>query len=1283
MDSKTLVRRSLSHYWRTHLAVWLGVLAGTAVISGALLVGDSVRGSLKQMSLDRLGGIDFALRSHRFFREDLVTAFAESHQDAQAGQIAAVAPALLMDGGLVRNDAQGQPIERAGGVKVIAVNDKFGALSELNGNSLPSDDQIVLSHRAATQIGAKVGDSLTLWLEVPTNIPRDTLLGGSEERITQEVTLTVSKVLSETSGAGRFDLNPGQQLPLTVFVSLAKLQEELGLERVRRSKEFPQGKPARVNALFVKLANSAEATSATATNVAKSLTAKLGEHLQLSDLNLRIVTRDDRHYLSVESEQMILEDSIAEAAQKVADSLQKKTSSSLVYLANELIGADQPTGNTKSPASDPDSGLGDRYAMYSIVAGLDPEEVARPAFGGFGTVIESKTPSTSVPSPKPTKGEVVALADNEIIVNDWLAADLKVQSGGYVRLKYHLVGSHGELPEEEKVFKVRQVVALSGAGAASDRGLTPEVKGITDAKSFSDWKQPFPMKISRITGRDDTYWEEHRALPKAFVSLKVAKELWKSRYGALTSLRVAVSDQSSDKPIDSSELQAARDQFEAALLKQLDAAQLGFAVQPVKWQGLHAASGTTDFTGLFVGFSFFVIASAMVLIGLLFRLGVERRVAQLGLLAAIGFEAKQVRQLILREGFVVAFLGATCGSVAAIGYARLMIFALKSPDWWGGAIGTPFLDLHITATSLVVGLILSLVVAMGSLMFALRSLKSLSPRQLLSGVTEAESSTMDSITNSQSVDSSSSLTRRVSNSETAFTNPKRERETGNPSSDTSNASSAEHHPNAPITSRTKLSWLKERFTTLCFAFSAVMLVLGLLGAIPNSEAFSGLSWMVVSFFLVGIALFVGSLRLLSAQLQRERRAVLRGSGIVMVGRLGCRNAARNRLRSVLSTSLIASATFVIVAVAAGRRNPAVETPDRNSGNGGFVLVAESSTAIFPDLNTEAGRDKAGLRPPETEAQRQLLNDIEVHAFRMRPGENASCLNLYQTQLPTVLGVPESLLRRGGFKFIDQRKADYWQLLTAPREDGRIPVIGDMNTLMFSLHKGPGATIPLSQDGAKKPELAVVGMLDSSIFQGVLLMSEANFQRLFPEHPGYRYFLIGADADRLKRSEFNRAEEQELSNLLEGGLTSYGFDAQRVADRIAAFLIVQNTYLSTFQALGGLGLLLGTLGLATVMLRNVVERRSELALLAAVGFTPARLRVMVLAENALLLIFGLVVGTSCALIAMLPHLVTVGADTPWWSGAQLLALVFVVGMLAAWFAVREASRRNLVTSLRSL
>ncbi|MDL1878456.1 hypothetical protein FBQ85_25335, partial [Cytophagia bacterium CHB2] len=65
------MRSSLIYYWRLHLAVLLGAAVATAVLTGALLVGDSVRGSLRDLTLERLGRIDYALLSERFVREDL------------------------------------------------------------------------------------------------------------------------------------------------------------------------------------------------------------------------------------------------------------------------------------------------------------------------------------------------------------------------------------------------------------------------------------------------------------------------------------------------------------------------------------------------------------------------------------------------------------------------------------------------------------------------------------------------------------------------------------------------------------------------------------------------------------------------------------------------------------------------------------------------------------------------------------------------------------------------------------------------------------------------------------------------------------------------------------------------------------------------------------------------------------------------------------------------------------------------------------------------------------
>src|ERR1035438_9473832 len=59
----TLIRRSLRFHARAHLGVVLGAAVGSAALIGALVVGDSVRGSLRQRALDRIGNAQYLLES--------------------------------------------------------------------------------------------------------------------------------------------------------------------------------------------------------------------------------------------------------------------------------------------------------------------------------------------------------------------------------------------------------------------------------------------------------------------------------------------------------------------------------------------------------------------------------------------------------------------------------------------------------------------------------------------------------------------------------------------------------------------------------------------------------------------------------------------------------------------------------------------------------------------------------------------------------------------------------------------------------------------------------------------------------------------------------------------------------------------------------------------------------------------------------------------------------------------------------------------------------------------
>jgi ABC-type antimicrobial peptide transport system permease subunit len=193
-----------------------------------------------------------------------------------------------------------------------------------------------------------------------------------------------------------------------------------------------------------------------------------------------------------------------------------------------------------------------------------------------------------------------------------------------------------------------------------------------------------------------------------------------------------------------------------------------------------------------------------------------------------------------------------------------------------------------------------------------------------------------------------------------------------------------------------------------------------------------------------------------------------------------------------------------------------------------------------------------------------------------------------------------------------------------------------------------------------------------VLQGGLVVSEEHFRRRFPSQEGYRMLLVDAPAE----------QADAVSRELTRGLTDAGLSARPAWRRLAELNQVQNTYLSIFGILGGLGLAVGSIGLGIVVLRNVLERRSELALLRAVGLTRARIRRLVVLEHWGLLVLGLAVGTAAALIGVLPALLSPGTDVPYGVLAAVLAGVLVNGGLWAYVAAAAALRGELLPALRN-
>jgi putative ABC transport system permease protein len=1117
----------------------LGVAVATAVLTGALLVGDSVRGSLRDLTLQRLGRIDSAIVAPHMFRTELAR---EVAGDARfKTHFASAQPVILLNGTLQagsRADAR-----RATSISVVGCQPQFWLLGGGGPSSPLTDDDVAITESLAQELNVQVGDSVLLQIPVSGAIPADSPLGAKQlEKTSRSRRFRVAAVLPP-AGLARFGLVPSQQLPRNVFVPLAALQKLVE-------------QPEKANAILVATDRPAAASGDDAQSALHSALQPRLEDYGVRVEELALPT----HCVQISADELVLP---AEVIRAVSQVFKGETQPVITYLANTIA-------------------VRGRKIPYSTITGV--RSVAQ-----LGPLLDDA-------------GKPIELADNEIVLNRWAADDLKVKVGNDVTVTfYEPESTHGRLREHQppSVFKLTSIVELKDKEgrptAAADPQLTPEMPGVTDQKSISDWDLPFEL-VEKIRPEDEKYWDEYRTTPKAFVSLGAAERLWASRWGAISLLR-----------LPGSEGGDAADRLRQAI----DPAAMGVSLLPVKQLGLAASAGTTPFGGLFLGFSFFLIAAALMLVALLFQLGIQQRTSELGTLAAVGVGRRRIARLLAREGMIVATVGASVGVVAGVLYAWLVIYALTT--WWVAAISTPFLRLHVGWQSLVIGWFVGVIVSWLAIRWSIRKLVRLPAARLLTGSTE-------------------NLTANARTSE-------------------------------------RRRWLLQ-WPTIRVVLAVLAVVMCVAGFYMHGEEQAGI------FFTSGAAVLV----LLLGEIRHRLRAHGGMSHkLFTLVRLSALNTARNPGRSTLTIGLVAAASFLIVAVSA------FQLDTGEAGTGGFEFIASSDQPIHYDLNTADGRRELGF----SDAASRQLEDWRVYSLRVAAGEDASCLNLYQPKQPRVLGVPAALVQRGGFGWsatADGYSDKPWMALDA--DLGRdangamiVPAVLDMSTAVYSLHLGGvGSQLTIRDAAGRLVTVQVVGLLENSVLQGNLLVSEGNFLKLFPDTGGYRFFLlerIEGDA----RGDVVGDGTRSVPATLESALAEEGFDVVDAREQLAQFLAVQNTYLSTFQSLGALGLFLGTIGLAVVQLRSVLERRGELALMRAGGFGRGRLMWMVIWENAVLLVGGLAVGCIAAAVALIPQWLPHGASVPCGTLAILLGIIAMVGMLAGWLATRSTLRSPIVASLR--
>ena len=375
--------------------------------------------------------------------------------------------------------------------------------------------------------------------------------------------------------------------------------------------------------------------------------------------------------------------------------------------------------------------------------------------------------------------------------------------------------------------------------------------------------------------------------------------------------------------------------------------------------------------------------------------------------------------------------------------------------------------------------------------------------------------------------------------------------------------------------------------------------------------------------------------------------------------LSRRNAARRSGRSLVTAGAMAGGAFLVVGTGAFRKDASSISGEPSSGTGGFALIGETALPVYDDLNGEEGRELFDLNA-------SLLAGSVITPLRVREGDDASCLNLNKALRPRLYGVKPSEFA-GRFSFAEGD----WSTLKQAISDDAIPAVVDQNTMMWALKKGVGDLVEYRDGEGGTFQVRLAAVAKGSMLQGALYVDEKHFEQKFPKQGGYRGFLVDIPADKVKA----------VSGHLTNRLANYGMELRPAAERLAELQEVENTYIAIFQALGGLGLLLGTAGLAVVVVRNLLERSKEFGLLEAVGYPLSSLRKLATTEHLGLALWGLGVGVVSAVLGIAPALFGEIGQRPGENFLWLLAGLVVLSLFWTWLAVTLSLRTSRLSALR--
>ena len=291
------------------------------------------------------------------------------------------------------------------------------------------------------------------------------------------------------------------------------------------------------------------------------------------------------------------------------------------------------------------------------------------------------------------------LEPDEVILSDYSANRLGVTIGDVVTVSYFVAEDLKSLSTDSLRLRIKAILPLDKLH--QDKGLSAEFPGLSDVERCSEWDSDLPIDMDLITDEDEDYWYKYKQTPKALIAYSAVAEAWANDYGTATALR---SDASA----------------EDIRISDLQPQMFGLQLIHPREDALYAANNGVDFSSLFLALGFFIVAAALLLMYTPLIEMYSERSGEIEVMSITGFTQQRIRRKLFIEALPIVFWATIAGTICGVLYTQIILLLLESV--WQGATHTATFRLTLQPPTIIIGAIVSLLLAIGVVWSAIKQI---------------------------------------------------------------------------------------------------------------------------------------------------------------------------------------------------------------------------------------------------------------------------------------------------------------------------------------------------------------------------------------------------------------------------------------------------------------------------------------------------------------------------------------------------------------------------------